>query len=136
MRALAALLACFLVVPVVSAQSTITPHPNENLTAYKARMAAYFAPQIAAQGELALLTDESSEYNQYLRFIRTMEPRLTPAKGDFEQYMRQEYAAFAPGRRRAVAHASGDAGGGFRLIPDVLEIPSEGPTVTTRALAS
>ena len=60
MKALTLLIA-FLVASAASAQSNVLPRVNENLTAYEARMEAYFAPQIAARGVLALVTDESSE---------------------------------------------------------------------------
>lgn len=61
----------------VLAQSNTIPRPNENLNAYEARMTAYFAPQMPGRGVEALVKDESSEYNRYLRFLRLWKPRVS-----------------------------------------------------------
>src|SRR3954451_22055440 len=89
------------------AQSAITPRPDETLLAYKARMEAYFAPDIAKVGVAALIEDEGSDYNAYLRALRYWEPRLGP-DGDFKRYFQLEsnyYNRYS--RRHATSHADG-----------------------------
>src|SRR4051794_33483853 len=91
----------FLTLAPVFAQSNTIPRPNENLKDYEARMAEYFAPQIAKQGEAALVKDESSEYNRYLRFLRFWKPRLSapPINGDFKVYFELENNFYFKHRR-------------------------------------
>jgi hypothetical protein len=82
------------------------PAPGENLKAYKARMEAYFARQIALQG-LDKVREEAGEYEAYLRFMRYWEPRLPD--GDFEAYFQHERSFYrnrphpepSPGQRAA-----------------------------------
>jgi hypothetical protein len=70
---------------------------------FEARMEACFAPEIAKRGIKALIEDESSTYNRYLRFRNYWEPRLLPS-GDFEEYFRRERTYYTEyGRSRAAA---------------------------------
>jgi photosystem II stability/assembly factor-like uncharacterized protein len=73
------------------------PLPDENLRVYKKRMDAYFAPQIASRGLRALAEDEAGEYGEYIRFMRTWEPRLYP-HGDFKIYFQLEKNYYGHGR--------------------------------------
>lgn len=74
------------------------PAPGENLKAYKARMEAYFARQIAVLG-LDKVREESGEYEAYLRFMRYWESRVFPS-GNLETYFERE-RDFYRNRRRS-----------------------------------
>ncbi|MBW8877040.1 MAG: hypothetical protein JF614_18905 [Acidobacteria bacterium] len=66
----------------VPTPTNVYPLPEENLKDFKARMDAYFAPQIASRGLDALVKQEGGQYNEYVKFLRYWEPRLYP-RGDF-----------------------------------------------------
>lgn len=105
-RLLALLLVSLLHVPAVLSGGETDLRPNENLYAYKARMEAYFAPQIAARGLGALVEAEGSEYNEYVKFLLRWEPRLAP-HGDFDRYYQLEwsfYNRYGRRRQRLVRH--------------------------------
>jgi hypothetical protein len=98
---------------VVSSQAfaqcdDVYPRAGENLKAFEARMDACFAPEIARRGIKALIQDESSAYNKYIRLRNYWEPRLLPS-GSFEEYFRKERTYYTEyGRSRATARPGVD----------------------------
>jgi len=95
----------------------VYPRPGENLKAFELRMDACFAPELDRRGPKALIEDESSAYNRYLRFRNYWEPRLLPS-GDFEEYFRRERTYYGEYRRarRATALASSITAGPWQEL--------------------
>lgn len=90
---------CFVVLTQAFAQcDDVYPRPGENLKAFEIRVDACFAPEITKRGINALIEEESSAYNRYLRFRSYWEPRLSPS-GDFEEYFRRERTYYKEYRR-------------------------------------
>lgn len=83
----------------------VQPLADETLYAYRARMEALFKPEIERVGVQALVEQEGSSYNQYLKLLAHWQPRLGE-KGDFKLYFANEANQFRyhAGRRRAVRH--------------------------------
>src|ERR1700682_6089721 len=103
---------CFVGLTQAFAQcNDVYPRPGENLKVFEHRIDACFAPEIAKRGAQALIEDESSAYNRYVRFRSYWEPRLLPS-GDFEEYFRRErtyyneYRRAHPVARRAAGQIS------------------------------
>ncbi len=94
---------------VAPTRITRFPLPDENLKVYQKRMDAYFAPQIAERGLDALVAEEGGEYDDYIRFMRTWEPKLYP-HGDFKVYFQLEKNYYSRGHGLGAASAPEAAG--------------------------
>ncbi|HJQ36637.1 MAG TPA: LamG-like jellyroll fold domain-containing protein [Thermoanaerobaculia bacterium] len=131
MQKIAAIVVCLIVASANAMQTDVSPRPDENLKDYRARMEAHFAPIIAQRGLRALVEEEGSAYNDYVRFLRFWEPRLHP-HGDFKEYFRQEAMQFKlepVARRRVVRHAERDFRpvAGLAIVPNTAKWEELGP---------